>query len=164
TINTGNSGGPMFNMKGEVIGIVSHNISKGGGSEGLGFVVTLNTAKQLLLEKRSFWGGLEGMFLSDEVADVLNLPPRTSGYIIKPVAKDSPGDQVGLRGGRMIVNIGGQEVPLGGDIILSADGLSMTPANAPKIRDMISRLAQGASYTATILRAGQVLELTGTAP
>ena len=59
-INTGNSGGPMFNMKGEVIGIVSHNISKGGGSEGLGFVVTLNTAKQLLLEKRSFWAGLEG--------------------------------------------------------------------------------------------------------
>ena len=94
----------------------------------------------------------------------MNLPPRTSGYIIKTVAKDSPGDQVGLRGGRMIVNIGGQEVPLGGDIILSVDGLSMTPANAPKIRDMISRLAQGASYTATILRAGQVLELTGTAP
>src|SRR5262245_54401468 len=40
TINTGNSGGPMFNMAGEVIGIVSHNISKSGGSEGLGFVVT----------------------------------------------------------------------------------------------------------------------------
>jgi serine protease Do len=40
---------------------VSHNISKGGGSEGLGFVVTLNTAKQLLLEKKSFWSGLEGL-------------------------------------------------------------------------------------------------------
>src|SRR5207244_10813044 len=39
TINTGNSGGPMFNMAGDVIGIVSHNISKSGGSEGLGFVV-----------------------------------------------------------------------------------------------------------------------------
>src|SRR5215813_11502824 len=61
TINTGNSGGPMFNMAGEVIGIVSHNISKSGGSEGLGFVVTLNTARQLLLERRSFWSGLEGL-------------------------------------------------------------------------------------------------------
>ena len=60
TINTGNSGGPMFAMNGDVIGIVSHNISKGGGSEGLGFVVTINTAKQLLLEKKSFWSGLEG--------------------------------------------------------------------------------------------------------
>ncbi len=58
TINMGNSGGPMFNMAGEVIGLVSHNISKSGGSEGLGFVVTINTAKQLLLAKKSFWSGL----------------------------------------------------------------------------------------------------------
>jgi S1-C subfamily serine protease len=42
-INTGNSGGPMFSMAGQVVGIVSHNISKSGGSEGLGFVVTINT-------------------------------------------------------------------------------------------------------------------------
>ena len=59
-INTGNSGGPMFDMKGDVIGIVSHNISKSGGSEGLGFVVTLNTARQLLLERTSFWSGTRG--------------------------------------------------------------------------------------------------------
>src|SRR6185503_16638392 len=57
-INTGNSGGPMFNMAGEVVGIVSHNISKGGGSEGLGFVVTINTARELLLARRSIWSGL----------------------------------------------------------------------------------------------------------
>src|SRR6059036_191536 len=70
TINTGNSGGPMFNLAGEVIGVVSHNISKSGGSEGLGFVVTINTAKQLLLEKRSFWGGLEGQLLTNSLADL----------------------------------------------------------------------------------------------
>ena len=51
TINTGNSAGPMFNGAGEVIGIVSHNISKSGGSEGLGFVVTMKTAQALLLAK-----------------------------------------------------------------------------------------------------------------
>src|SRR5437588_55543 len=73
-INTGNSGGPMFNLAGQVIGIVSHNISKSGGSEGLGFVVTINTAKKLLLEQKSFWSGLEGRLLNDELADVLNLP------------------------------------------------------------------------------------------
>jgi S1-C subfamily serine protease len=87
TINTGNSGGPMFTMNGEVAGIVSHNISKGGGSEGLGFVVTMNTAKQLLLEKKSFWSGLEGVVLSDRVADLLNPPNRASGFIVKTVAK-----------------------------------------------------------------------------
>ena len=74
TINQGNSGGPMFDMAGQVIGLVSHNISKSGGSEGLGFVVTINTAKQLLLEKKSFWGGPEGQVLSTGLAQILNLP------------------------------------------------------------------------------------------
>ena len=163
-INTGNSGGPMFNLKGEVIGIVSHNISKGGGSEGLGFVVTVNSAKQLLLEKRSVWGGLEGLFLDDEVADLLNLPARSSGYSVKTVAKDSPGDQIGLRGSRMIVKIAGQDVPLGGDIILSVEGFPAAPANLAKIRDTLGRLPPGSPFKVTILRAGQVLALTGKLP
>ena len=164
TINTGNSGGPMFNMKGEVIGIVSHNISKGGGSEGLGFVVTLNTAKELLLEKRSFWTGLEGIVLSDTLADLLNLPPRASGYIIKTVAKGSPADEIGLRGSTQIVSISGQEVPLGGDIILSVEGIPAVGANVGKIRDAMNNFPAGAPYKVSILRAGQVLELTGKVP
>jgi len=160
-INTGNSGGPMFSMQGEVVGIVSHNISKGGGSEGLGFVVTLNTAKQLLLEKRSYWSGLEGVVLTDQVADLLNLPPRASGFIIKTVAKDSPADQIGLRGGSMIVNIAGLDVPLGGDIILSVDGVSASAPNMAKIRDALNSRPPGSEFKTTILRAGQILELTG---
>jgi serine protease Do len=160
-INTGNSGGPMFNMKSEVIGIVSHNISKSGGSEGLGFVVTLNTAKQLLLEKKSFWSGLEGVVLSDQVADLLNLPNRSAGYAVKTVAKDSPGDRLGLRGSTMLVTIAGQEVPLGGDIIMSVNGISVAGPNLPKIRDQLSGLPSGSPFKVTILRAGEVLELTG---
>ena len=161
TINTGNSGGPMFNMKGEVVGIVSHNISKGGGSEGLGFVVTMNTAKQLLLERKSFWGGLEMFPLTDELADLLNLPARSTGYVVKTVANDSPGDRLGLRGSRMIVRIAGQDVPLGGDIIMSIEGIPASPANVPRIREHMAGLPAGAPYKVTILRAGQVLELTG---
>lgn len=161
-INTGNSGGPMFALSGELIGIVSHNISKSGGSEGLGFVVTLNTARELLLEKRSFWSGLEGLTLSDELAALLNVPNRAAGYIIKTVAKGSPGDHLGLRGARTLVNILGQEVPLGGDIILAVDGISM--ADAPRILERLAGLASGATFKVTILRAGQVLELTGKIP
>jgi S1-C subfamily serine protease len=164
TINTGNSGGPMFNMQGEVVGIVSHNISKGGGSEGLGFVVTMNTAKQLLLEKKSFWGGLEVHFLSDQVADFLNLPSRASGFMVKTVAKNSPADQIGLRGATMIVKIAGEDVPLGGDIVMSVGGVSASRANTAAIRDSLAKLPPGAPFTVTILRAGQVLELTGKAP
>jgi serine protease Do len=164
TINTGNSGGPMFAMNGEVVGIVSHNISKGGGSEGLGFVVTMNTAKQLLLQKKSFWSGLEGVVLSDRVADILNLPNRASGFIVKTVAKDSPGDQIGLRGSTMIASIAGQEVPLGGDIIMSVNGISAASANIAKIRDSMNTLPPGGTFKVSVLRAGQILELTGKAP
>jgi len=164
SINTGNSGGPLFSMTGEVVGIVSHNISKSGGSEGLGFVVTMNTAKQLLLEKKSFWSGLEGLLLSDEQADLLNLPPKASGFIVKTVAKDSPGEIVGLRPATQIVNIGGQPVPLGGDIILAVQGISTSAANMPKIRDELNRRQPGSTLTVTILRAGQVLDLTSKLP
>jgi len=161
TINTGNSGGPMFNSNGEVIGIVSHNISKSGGSEGLGFVVTINTAKKLLLEKKSFWAGLEGQLLTDEQADILNLPPGATGYAIKTVAKDSPAEQLGLRGATMMVNLGGDQVPLGGDILLTVEGIKAEAANLAKIRDSLSSKQPGSPYKVTVLRAGKVLELTG---
>jgi len=164
TINTGNSGGPMFNMAGDVIGIVSHNISKSGGSEGLGFVVTLNTARQLLLEKKSFWSGLEGQFLPDNVADLLNLPANATGYIVKNVAKGSPGEDIGLRGGTRVVVIDGQEWVLGGDIILEMQGIMAKPANMPKFREAMSRLNSGDPFSAKVLRGGRILELTGKAP
>jgi len=164
TINTGNSGGPMFNMAGDVIGIVSHNISKSGGSEGLGFVVTLNTARQLLLEKKSFWSGLEGQFLPDDVADLLNLPANATGYIVKNVAKGSPGEDIGLRAGTKVVVIDGQEFALGGDIVLEALGHPMKPANTGKIREELSKLHSGDSFQVTVLRAGRIIQLTGKVP
>ena len=165
TINTGNSGGPMFNLAGEVIGLVSHNISKGGGSEGLGFVVTINTAKQLLLEKRSFWGGLEGQILSDELADLLNLPPNATGYLIKSVAKGSPADEAGLRGGTTVATIDGEEVVLGGDIIMTIEGIHAgSVGNIGKIRDRLSALKPGDPITLTVLRAGRVLEVGARVP
>ena len=162
-INTGNSGGPMFDMTGNVIGIVSHNISRSGGSEGLGFVVTINTARQLLLEKKSFWSGAEGLFLTDELADLLNVPDRQTGYLIKTVANGSPADELGLRSATMIVTIAGQPVPLGGDIVLTVQGVPFSAANAARIRDALSREAPGTPFKVTILRAGNVLELAGRA-
>jgi serine protease Do len=165
TINTGNSGGPMFNMAGEVIGLVSHNISKSGGSEGLGFVVTSNTARQLLLEKRSFWAGLEGSLLSDTMADYLNLPAGTTGYLIKTVAKDSPAEAAGLRGGNTLATIGGEQIVLGGDIILTVEGIPVGPvSNLMKIRDHMNSLKPGVPYKATVLRAGRVIEIIGKTP
>ncbi len=165
TINTGNSGGPMFNAAGEVIGIVSHNISKSGGSEGLGFVVTMKTAQQLLLEKKSFWGGIDGQFLSDEMLDVLNVPNNMRGFLVKSVAKNSPGDEAGLKGGTMVITVGGEQLVLGGDIILKIEGVPAdSAASMMKIRDHLAALKSGAPMTATVLRKGRVIELQGIVP
>ena len=165
TINTGNSGGPMFNAAGEVIGIVSHNISKSGGSEGLGFVVTMKTAQQLLLAKKSFWGGLEGQFLSDELLDLLNVPNNMKGYLVKSVAKGSPGDEAGLQGGTKVVTVDGEQIVLGGDIILSVEGIAAdSPAGMMKVRDLLATLKSGEPLTATVLRKGRIVELKGIVP
>jgi S1-C subfamily serine protease len=164
TINTGNSGGPMFNMKGEVIGIVSHNISKGGGSEGLGFVVTSNTVKQLLLERPSFWSGLDGRLISGPIAQILNLPQPT-GYLVKTVAKGSPGDAVGLRGGAALATIMGEQLVVGGDIILTVQGIPVGDASDHRrVRDILATVPPGAEFTMTVLRLGQVIELKGRHP
>jgi S1-C subfamily serine protease len=164
-INTGNSGGPMSNMAGEIVALVSHMISKSGGSEGLGFAVTINTAKKVLVEERSFWSGLDGRLLSDELADLLNLPPKTLGYLVNTVAKGSPAEAVGLRGGTKVAVIDGERIVVGGDIILTVQGIPAGGlAEYEGIRDTLARLPSGSPMTVTVLRAGQVIELAGRKP
>ena len=75
-INQGNSGGPMFSLNGEVVGIVSHILSQSGGSEGLGFAVSARAAQEVLQEGRSFWSGFEGRYVTGALAALLNVPPR----------------------------------------------------------------------------------------
>ncbi len=164
-INTGNSGGPMFGLTGDVVGIVSHNISKGGGSEGLGFVVTANTARELLLERRSVWTGLEGQLLTDRQGDILNLPPGQLGYLVKVVAKGSLGETLGLRGGTSTATIDGERLIVGGDILLNVAGIPVnSAADLVKIRQILNQLGTGQPFTLTVLRAGRVLDLSGRTP
>ena len=164
TINTGNSGGPMFNMQGEVIGIVSHNISKSGGSEGLGFVVSINTAKHLLLERPSFWSGLEGEIISGAIAKILNVP-QPAAYLVKSVARGSVGDELGLRGGAMLATIKGEQFVVGGDIVLKVQGIRVDEAaDRAKVREILNAIPPGGEIRMTILRLGQVIELKGKHP
>src|SRR2546426_4640244 len=137
TINTGNSGGPMFNMAGEVIGIVSQNISKSGGSEGLGFVVTINSAQKLLIDRKVFWSALQGIVLTGDLAAIFNVP-APAGFLVKTVSQGSQAWNMGLQGGDRIVTVGGREIALGGDIILSADGIPVVSEdNIEKIRNRL---------------------------
>jgi S1-C subfamily serine protease len=162
TINTGNSGGPMFNMAGEVIAIVSQNISKSGGSEGLGFVVTVNSARKILVDRKVFWGALQGRLLTGDLAALLNVP-APAGFLVKTVAQGSMAWNMGLQGGDRIVTISGQEVALGGDVILSVDDIPVVSEdNIEKIRDKLAGAPLGAPFKMSVLRAGRVIELTGT--
>ena len=162
TINTGNSGGPLFNMAGEVIGIVSQNISKSGGSEGLGFVVTINSARALLVPRKVFWGALQGLLLTGRLATVFNVP-APAGFLVKTVAQGSMAWNMGLQGGDGIVTIAGKEIPVGGDIILSVDGIPVVSEdNIEQIRNKLAGVPRGTPFKMNVLRAGKILVLTGT--
>jgi len=159
-VNLGNSGGPMFNMQGEVIGIVSHILSRSGGSEGLGFAVTSNTARRLLLEQPTPWLGFEGVLVSDKVAAAFNLS-QPMGILVQSVAKGSPAARLGLRAGTVDGRIGSESVSFGGDIILELMGVPIT-SNATtfaEIRNQLVGLGDGGVLRAKVLRAGEVLEL-----
>jgi S1-C subfamily serine protease len=164
TINTGNSGGPMFNMAGEVVGIVSHNISRSGGSEGLGFVVTMKSVRYFLMDREWAWIGLEGLVVTDELAEVFNVPGG-SGLLVSVVPKGSPAWNMGILGGDRLATIGGQEIVVRGDIVLSMAGIPIkSEADLPRIRAKIGTMSTGEPFKASILRAGEVMELTGKAP
>jgi serine protease Do len=164
TINTGNSGGPMFNMAGEVVGVVSHIISKGGGSEGLGFVVTMKSARHFLMEKKWVWVGMEGTVVTGELAEIFNVPGG-SGFLVKIVPKGSPAWNMGIQGGDRTATISGQDIAVRGDIILTMAGIAIkSDGDLPKIRERLGTMKSGESFKASVLRAGRVMELTGKVP
>jgi S1-C subfamily serine protease len=163
-INQGNSGGPMFNLRGEIIGIVSHIISKSGGFEGLGFVVTSKIARRLLLERRSFWSGVDGYVLTGELARVFNLP-QSVGLLVQRVAAQSPAAQAGLLGGSVRATIGGATLTVGGDVVLDVQGLPITGRSSYEaIQARLSQLHPGVPITITVLRGGRRVELIGHLP
>lgn len=159
-INTGNSGGPMFDAEGRVIGVVSHMISKSGGSEGLGFVVTSRTVRERVIEVGAHWTGAEFQALTGELAALLNLP-QPAGLLIKTLARVSPLAVAGLRAGSVPAMVNGESLVLGGDVILAVLGVPFTGADdITQIGDSLRTLPRGAAVPVTILRAGRVFEVT----
>ena len=159
-INQGNSGGPMFNTRGEVIGIVSHMISQSGGFEGLGFVVTSNLARELVLEQKSMWSGIDGYLLSDELARAFNLP-QPAGVLVQKVVKNSPGSRMGLKPGTLHAEIEGETLMLGGDVVLDVMGIRIDTADSlEKIRSTLASLVPGEKIAVTVLRGGERVELS----
>lgn len=164
-INQGNSGGPMFNLDGEVVGVVSHIMSKSGGFEGLGFVVTSNLARRLLLHQNQFWSGVESVMLSGDLARVFNLP-QNAGLLVQRVASNSPAAQLGLKPGTMAAVIEGDPMIVGGDIVLEVQDVPVTDDGAGYlvIRDRLTRLRSGDTIAVVVWRHGRKESLTAKRP
>lgn len=117
-INKGNSGGPLFNMNGEVVGVNSAIISPSGGSVGVGFAIPADLAKNIISqikEKGTVERGRLGIYfqpLTEDIATALHLPQdyTTKGALIGNVEPSGPAAKAGLRSGDVIVKVNDKEI------------------------------------------------------
>ena len=115
SINRGNSGGPLFNALGEVIGINTAIFSPSGGSIGLGFAIPSNTAQRILDQLKRYgetrwgWIGVRLQTPSDDLASGFHLA-SAEGALIARVDKGSPADQAGLQEGDLVLSFAGSDV------------------------------------------------------
>lgn len=161
-INHGNSGGPMFNEKGEVVGIVSHILSQSGGFEGIGFAATSNIASELLYNEGVIWTGTDGYFLKGDMAKLFNLP-QPEAMLIQKVVVLSPLGLMGVKGGTVKAVIEGEELLLGGDIVLAVNGVTIASNEATlrKLSEILKVNEDGEqpALKLTVLRGGKTITL-----
>lgn len=159
SVNHGNSGGPLFNEKGELIGIVSHILSQGGGFDGIGFAVSTNVAKTILFDQSPIWTGFDGLLLSPELSAVLNVP-QDSALLVQRVNQNSIAAAAGLRGGTDQISFRGRDIMVGGDIILEIQNtVCDCPQSFEHLSSSLKTLSPGESIKVKVLRAGKVVEL-----
>ena len=154
-INHGNSGGPLINARGEVIG-VNAQIEPGntGGNVGVGFAVPSNTVKSVvaqLLDDGRVDRAFLGVTLQDvepDVAQVLRLPAK-EGVLVAAVKPGSPAAKAGIVGGDTQVVVAGESYQLGGDMIVAVDGKDVTSVD--ELRDLIAAHKPGDTVSVTIV-------------
>ncbi|MBU0725402.1 MAG: DegQ family serine endoprotease [Alphaproteobacteria bacterium] len=116
SINRGNSGGPMFNMNGEVIGINTAIYSPSGGSIGIGFAVPAALAKPVIEQLKEYgrtrrgWLGVRIQMVTDEIAESLGLD-KARGALVASITEKGPADAAGIKAGDIILKFNGTNVP-----------------------------------------------------
>jgi serine protease Do len=149
-INRGNSGGPLFNMDGQVIGVNTAIISPTGGSIGIGFAVPSNTALQVVDQLKQFgetrrgWLGVHVQNVTGEIAKSMGLQEPV-GALVASVAPGSPAEAAGLKPSDVILKFDGQAVE-------TMRSLPKAVASAPI----------GKSVDIEVQRGGEVIHLTAT--
>jgi putative serine protease PepD len=163
-INHGNSGGPLLNSRGEVIGVNAQ--IQGGtvdGNVGIGFAIPVNTVKAAasqLIESGKVehpYLGVELQPITSDLVENFRLPVE-EGVMIARVRPETPAATAGLRGGDTTVTVNGQDYVLGGDIITRIDG--QQAVSVDQVREVILNKKPGDTVTLEINRDGRTLTLS----
>jgi S1-C subfamily serine protease len=166
-INKGNSGGPLLNMRGQVIG-VNTQIETGGvaaGNVGIGFAVPAKTVKDVMAQilrtgrAEHAYLGIRTNVVHEELAESYNLPVR-AGVMVEEVRDGTGADRAGLQGGDTSVVFAGQTYVLGGDVIVAVDDTSVL--SPQELRDAISAKKPGDEVELTVYRDGKRTSVTVT--
>ena len=163
-INRGNSGGPLFDSRGRVIGINAQISSNSGTNEGVGFAIPINSARrsmeQLLLNGRVAYAyvGVTTQDITPAIAKRYRLGARR-GALIQTVVDDAPADKAGLRGGTDEEFFNGIPISIGGDLIVSFAGRPVQRAS-DIARIVTERFRPGDTVAVTVLRRGKGKRVT----
>jgi S1-C subfamily serine protease len=141
-INSGNSGGPLLNAAGEVVGVNSQISSpNGGGNVGIGFAVPSNTVRDVAAQlmrggrvQRAFLG-IYAQSIDGELARTFNMPVD-AGLLVERVEAASPAAKAGIEGGDTSAVVSGTNYTLGGDVIVAVDGKRTTSLG--QLRDALA--------------------------
>ena len=159
-INFGNSGGPLLDSAGDVIGINTAILGPNGGSIGIGFAMPINRAKALLEDfqagRKRPRLGVSVVPVAGDYADALDLPTQ-GGLLVQEVETGSAAARAGLRGGRQTVQIGNVQLLVGGDLITAIDGRPIDREDA--ISRALARKRAGDTLELTIFRNGRTTNI-----
>jgi S1-C subfamily serine protease len=161
-INRGNSGGPLINSHGEVIGINSAIYTPSGTTAGIGFAIPVNTAKGIASDlitdgrvHRAFLG-VETLPVGGYLAQALDLPVQ-EGLLVETVTRGGPAATAGIKGGDQVARAGMRSIHIGGDVITSIDGQKVT--SQFDVNKILNHKRPGDVVPVTLYRGGKKLDV-----
>ena len=161
-INRGNSGGPLINSHGEVIGINSAIYTPSGTTAGIGFAIPINTAKRIANDLmtegrvRQAFLGVQTLPVGGWLAEALDLPVQ-DGLMIEEVTRGGPAAAAGLRGGDREALAGMRRIVTGGDVITAIDGRKI--ASQFDMNVALNKKRPGDMVTVTVYRGAKKLDI-----
>ena len=161
-INRGNSGGPLINSHGEVIGINSAIYTPSGTTAGIGFAIPINTARRiahdLITDGRVHQAflGVETIPINESFAEALGLPAQ-EGLLVQTTTRGGPAAEAGIKGGDRVAQAGMRRFYIGGDVLTAIDGQKI--ASPLDVNLVLNKKRPGDEVTVRLFRGGKPLDV-----